>query len=424
MIAPALCRECFTAGAGGERCPNCGSPRIVRHPELFDLSMAHLDCDAFYAAIEKRDDPALADRPVIVGGGGRRGVVSTACYLARLSGVGSAMPMFKARRLCPEAVILQPDMKRYAAVGREVRALMRETTPLVEPLSLDEAFLDLSGTERLHGCSPAETLARLVRRIEREIGITASVGLSYNKFLAKLASDLDKPRGFTVLGRAEAVSFLAPRPVGDIWGVGKALRSRLAADGITTIGQLQTMDEARLIARYGAIGRRLWRFARGRDDRRVEPHAPVKSVSSETTFDHDLADLGRLEAILWRHCERVAKRLKDRGLAGRAVTLKLKRADFRLRTRSRRLADPTQLADTLFRAAAPLLADEADGTAFRLLGVAAGDLADPRDADPPDLLDPDNRRRARVEHAIDAVRERFGDDAIAKGRSLGPSPRR
>ncbi len=417
-----LCRDCCRLGDGpgpNQRCPACRSPRIVRHPEIKELTLAHIDCDAFYAAVEKRDDPRLMHRPVIVGGG-RRGVVSAACYVARTYRVHSAMPMFKALRLCPEAVVLRPRMARYRDVSREVRALMLELTPLVEPLSLDEAFLDLSGTERLHRGSAAETLARLARRIEAEVGITASIGLSYNKFLAKVASDLDKPRGFAIIGRSGVRDFLAPKPVSLIWGAGPALRRRLAADGITTIGQLARADEGELEKRYGAIGRRLVRFARGEDARPVTPDAPVKSLSAETTFDWDITEVPELEARLWPLCETVAGRLKRADLAGRSLTLKLKTADFSLRSRSRRLAQPTQLAEVLYRAARPVLAAQADGTRFRLIGIGMSALVGGGDADARELLDPEAARRAEVERAIDAVRAKLGEGAIAKGRSIGP----
>ena len=204
-----LCRDCGArppADAG--TCPGCGSSRLVRHGALHDLTIAHLDCDAFYAAIEKRDRPELRDVPVIVGGR-HRGVVAACCYVARTYGVHSAMPMFQALRACPEATVIKPDMKKYVAVGRAIRAMMQELTPLVEPLSIDEAFMDLSGTSSLHGASPAQSLAALALRVEETHRITVSIGLSYNKFLAKIASDLDKPRGFSVIGRAEARSFLA-----------------------------------------------------------------------------------------------------------------------------------------------------------------------------------------------------------------------
>jgi DNA polymerase IV len=328
------------------------------------------------------------------------------------------MPMFQALKACPDAVVLRPDMAKYQTAGRRIREMMLELTPLVEPLSIDEAFLDLSGTEALHGGIPARSLARLLRRIEQEMGLTASVGLSYNKFLAKVASEIDKPRGFAVLGRADAPAFLASKPVGIIWGVGKVFRQTLARDGITRIADLLPREEVDLVARYGAIGRRLYRFARGQDDRHVDPTSPTKSISAETTFDSDITDPAALLAELWPLCETVSRRLKRAGLAGRGVTLKLKSADFKLLTRSRRLADPSCLAEVLYRAAKPLLEAEATGRSFRLIGIGAADLVDGALADPPDLLDPDRDRQARVEQAIDAVRERLGVDAIGKGRGL------
>jgi DNA polymerase IV len=383
-----LCRDC-TELAGeapaGERCRACGSPRLVSHAELATLALAHIDCDAFYASVEKRDRPQLRDRPVVVGGGAR-GVVLASCYVARLSGIRSAMPMFKALKACPDAVVIPPDMAKYRLVGRQVRDLMLATTPLVQPLSIDEAFLDLSGTERLHGGPPARTLARLARRVERELGVTVSIGLSYNKFLAKVASDLDKPRGFAVLGRGEALDFLGPKSVGLIWGVGAALQQKLARDGITTIAELRHRGEHELTARYGAIGRRLARFARGEDDRVVDPEAPMKSISVETTFARDIADYDALAGQLHTLCDSLARRLERAGRAAAGVTLKLKTADFRLLSRSRGLVDPTQRADTLYRTALPLLRGEADGTAFRLIGVGADRLAEPNQADPPDLF--------------------------------------
>jgi DNA polymerase-4 len=410
-----FCRDCLSPVLpGAVRCPACGSPRLARHPELSRLAIAHIDCDAFYAAVEKRDDPSLEDKPVIVGGG-RRGVVTTACYIARICGVRSAMPMFEALKACPDAVVIPPDMAKYARVGREVRALMLDVTPLVEPLSIDEAFLDLSGTERLHGASPAVTLARLARRIEEEIRITVSIGLSFNKFLAKIASDLAKPRGFSVIGRAEAIEFLRDKPVSLIWGVGKALQARLAEDGIRTVGALQRMEEAALARRYGAMGIRLARLARADDRRAVEPDGEAKSVSAETTFERDIAELRALQAILRRLAEKVSRRLKQAGLAGRNVTLKLKTADFRLRTRSRQLADPTRLADRIYTAGVELLAAEADGTRYRLIGIGISEFADPRLADPADLVDHGAAKRAAAEAAIDRIRGKFGNEAVELG---------
>ncbi len=421
-----LCRDClalFPASPEDGRCPACGGPRLRSHPELEQLAIAHIDCDAFYASVEKRDRPELRDRPVLIGGR-RRGVVAAACYVARLYGVHSAMPMFKALKACPGAVVLPPDMAKYRRVGHEVRHMMRALTPLVEPLSIDEAFLDLSGTEALHGGPPARSLAGLARRIERDCGLTVSIGLSYNKFLAKVASDLDKPRGYAVIGRAEARGFLDDKPVGIIWGAGAALQKALARDGITKVGDLWAHEELDLIARYGAMGRRLYRFARGEDGRRVEPDAPTKSISAETTFDEDIADLDALSARLWPLCETVSRRLKRADFAGRTVTLKLKTAEFRQLTRSRRLSDPTRLAEELYRTARQVLAREADGRRFRLIGVGASDLVDALQADPPDLADPGRARRAKVEGAIDAVRAKLGDKAIDKGRALARRPRR
>ncbi|MDB5408862.1 MAG: ImpB [Rhodospirillales bacterium] len=423
-----ICRDCGTpepAASGGpaveRRCRSCGSRRLLRHPELDTLAIAHLDCDAFYASVEKRDDPSLADKPVIVGGR-ERGVVLACCYVARLYGVRSAMPMFKALKACPDAVVVRPDMAKYRAVGGAVRTLMRETTPLVEPLSIDEAFLDLSGTELLHGGSPAHTMVRLARRIEREIGVTVSIGLSYNKFLAKVASDLDKPRGFAIIGRAEAAEFLSAKPVGLIWGVGAALAQRLARDGITQIGQLRALDDRELAARYGAIGRRLGHFARGEDSRRIVADEATKSISAETTFAKDLRSRDDIARALVPLCERVAERLKSAGLAASGVALKLKTADFKLRSRSRALAAPSQLADTLTRAALALLDRETDGTEFRLVGISAERLAEAHLADPPDLFDGQARRAARVEDAMATIRARLGRDAIARGTVLGAPP--
>ncbi|MDE0172894.1 MAG: DNA polymerase IV [Defluviicoccus sp.] len=414
-----MCRDCGRRPpTGAEACPACGSARVLSHPELHDLAIAHLDCDAFYAAIEKRDRPELRDAPVIVGGR-HRGVVAACCYVARTYGVRSAMPMFRALKACPDAVVVKPDMKKYAAIGREVRAMMRELTPLVEPLSIDEAFMDLSGTESLHRGSPATTLARLARRVEDALSITVSIGLSYNKFLAKIASDLDKPRGFAVLGRAEARSFLSDKPVRLLWGVGEAMQGRLARDGIARIGDLAQLEEDELVARYGKIGRRLHLCSRGEDDRPVDPDREAKSMSSEITLDEDVSEAEALRPILWQLAETVASRMKKAGIAGGGVTLKLKTADFRILTRGRRLNTATQSAEEMFRAAEPLLAREADGRAFRLIGIGAHDLVEAATAAQGDLFGGIARDEDGVDEALDAVRTRFGDDAIVKGRGFG-----
>jgi DNA polymerase-4 len=413
--APGFCRDCLAeAQSAHQRCMRCGSPRLLRHPELDQLAIAHVDCDAFYAAVEKRDDPSLADQPLIIGGG-RRGVVATACYIARTYGVRSAMPMFQARKLCPQAIVIPPNMEKYAIAGRAVRALMLELTPLVEPLSIDEAFMDLTGTARLHGASPARSLARFAKTVETTIGITVSVGLAPNKFLAKIASDLDKPRGFAVLGNSEAPGFLAPRPVSFIWGIGKATEARLQRDGFRTIGDLQQIEQTELMRRYGAEGARLARLSRGIDDRAVRPERETKSVSAETTFDRDIAAFRPLERQLWLLAEKVSARLKAKEFVGGTVTLKLKSADFRLRTRARSLADATDLADTIFTVGRDLLARETDGTRFRLLGIGVSALAQAGTAPAPDWLEPRRERASAAEHAVDSLRERFGRGAVIRG---------
>jgi len=410
-----FCRDCLAdVPEPRARCAGCGSPRVAGHRELAQMAIAHVDCDAFYATIEKRDDPSLADKPVIVGGG-HRGVVSTACYIARTFGVRSAMPMFEARRLCPHAHVIRPDMAKYARVGREVRAMMGALTPQVEPLSIDEAFLDLTGTERLHGMMPAKTLARFAKCIETEIGITVSIGLSQNKFLAKIASDLDKPRGFSMLALSEAPSFLAPWPATFIWGVGKAMGVELARAGFRTIADLQRADETELMRRFGTEGLRLARLSCGIDTRTVNPDRETKSVSAETTFSADIVDFRTLERRLWELSEKVSGRLKAKELAGATVTLKLKSADFRLRTRARSLSAPTQLAAKIFDAGRELLARETGSTRFRLIGIGVSALAPAQDADPADLVDQRGKRSAAAEHAVDRLRERFGEAAVIRG---------
>ena len=431
---PVLCRDCLWHAGGGadERCIRCGSMRLVRHPELDSLTLAHIDCDAFYATVEKRDNPDLADKPVIVGGG-RRGVALTCCYIARRYGVHSAMPMFKALALCPQAVVVRPRMDHYAEVSHQVREIFLAATPIVEPVSLDEAYLDLGGTETLHRRHPAATLAEVARRIEREIGITVSIGLSFNKLLAKLASEMDKPRGFGVIGQAEAEGFLAARPVRVLPGVGRVMAAKLEADGITTVGALQRVSRAELAHRFGAYGAHLAELARGRDDRRVEPDREAKTLSAETTFESDLADADALRTELWPLCEKVARRLKTAGLAGRTVVLKLKTASFQILTRRRQVKQLTHLAEDLYAVAGPLLdkevAQPADGgpktrRRFRLIGVGMSDLA-PAESDPiRDLFDTGHVRRAKIEETIDQVRERFGDESIRLGRGLAARQRR
>ncbi|WP_375415207.1 DNA polymerase IV [uncultured Bradyrhizobium sp.] len=407
-----FCRDCLTDhDLAARRCGACGSPRLVRHHALPALTLAHIDCDAFYAAVEKRDDPRLADKPVIIGGG-KRGVVAAACYISRTYGVRSAMPMFKALALCPHAAVIRPDMAKYVRVGRQVRQAMQALTPLVEPLSIDEAFLDLGGTQRVHGMIPAKVLARFAKQVERDIGITVSVGLSCNKFLAKIASDLDKPRGFAALDQEEARALLADKPVGFIFGVGPATQERLSQHGFRTIGDLQRADEIDLMKQFSVEGRRLWRLARGVDDRSVMPDRGAKTISSETTFETDIRDFATLEKTLWRLSEKVSARLKSGDLAGSTITLKLKTADFRQRTRSQTMHSPTQLAGKIFATSRQMLAKEIDGTAFRLMGTGVSALRPGSVADDTDMLD---RRSAHAERAMDDLRRKFGSAAVIRG---------
>ena len=413
----AFCRDCFwTAEQAARRCPACASPRIVAHAELDQLAIAHMDCDAFYASVEKRDRPELRDRPVIVGGG-KRGVVTTACYIARISGVRSAMPMYKALKACPEAVVVEPDFTKYRAESRRILGMAAELTPLVQNLSLDEAWLDLSGTERLHGSPPALTLARLQARIEAETGLTVSIGLSANKFLAKIASELDKPRGFSAIGGAEAESFLAPRPVSILPGVGPAMAASLEKAGFRTVGSLARADVRDLVHRFGAHGLRLSKLARGEDSRPVDPDQERKGISAETTFEQDLTAVGALEDKLAPLCEKVARQARAAGMAGRTVTLKLRGTDFRIVTRRRTLAVPTQTAKTLFATGRELLAGEAGTRPWRLIGIGIAELVE-AEAGADDFFAGDERRARANERTLDALRQRFGADAVTSGRIL------
>ena len=416
----ALCRDCLEwfEDAPGPRCSSCARPRILSHDELGALSIAHMDCDAFYASVEKRDNPELRDKALIVGGG-RRGVVSTCCYIARVAGVRSAMPMFKALKLCPEAVVVKPRMELYSEVGREIRERMKALTPQVEPLSLDEAFMDLTGTQRLLGRPPAASLARLALEIERDLGVTISVGLSHSKYLAKIASDLDKPRGFSVIGKAETLDFLAPRPVRSIWGVGKAMASRLEADGLMTNADLRASEPTELMRRYGSIGKRLHELASGIDNRRVNPDGVAKSISSETTFEEDIGDAERLQGHLWRLAVRTSDRAKAKSIGGSSVVLKLKTAKFATITRQTRLDVPTNLTDLIYDLAEPLLMRELDKGPFRLIGVGISTLSKLEDRpDGPKLFEDRQDTKAKAEAATDAIRNRFGKDAIQRGRAL------
>ncbi len=415
---PSLCRKCFNTFSEEGRCPSCSSPFVVSHNELFNLNIAHMDCDAFYASVEKRNNPELADKPVIIGGG-KRGVVSTACYIARIRGVKSAMPMFKALEKCPDAVVIRPRMKLYAEISHQIREMMNDITPLVEPLSLDEAFMDLSGTQKLHGVPPAVMLAKLMDRIYEKLGLTGSIGLSHNKFLAKIASDLDKPNGYSIIGEAETDSFLRDKSIRLIWGVGVSMQQSLEKAGIRTFCDLLRWDRKELVKKFGSMGDRLWFLARGQDRRVVSNSDRVKSISNETTLIENTSDLRVLEGYLWRLCEKVSSRAKAKGLAGTIMILKLKSSKHKLITRRVTLRDPTQLADVLFRSTFPLLKSSIVNGPFRLVGAGMSGLCLASQAErEPELIDDGAVNRIKVERVTDEIREKFGDEAMIKGRSL------
>jgi len=413
-----LCRKCFTLFKKLERCPNCGSPLIISHPELLSLNIAHMDCDSFYASVEKRDCPELKDKPVIIGGG-RRGVVSTACYIARIRGVHSAMPMYRALKLCPDAAVIRPRMKLYAEISLQIRKMMLELTPAVEPISLDEAFLDLGGTQKLHKKPPVVLLAELTNRMKNELGLTGSIGLSHNKFLAKIASDLNKPNGFSIIGKQETGKFLFNKPVNILWGVGSGTKEKLGAMGIKTLSDLLRWEESDFVRKFGTSGKRLKALASGKDNRRVMAERVIKSISNETTFGEDILEHEILIGHLWRMCEKVSDRAKSRETAGNVGVIKLKTQNYRLITRRLTFKEPTNMADRLFNALEPLLKSEIKEVKFRLLGVTLTGLCDQKYADlTGDLLDPNAQNRQKAEIATDMIRRKFGVNAIVKGRSL------
>ena len=413
-----ICRECLsTFDSKVLYCPNCESFNLISHKEIEKLNIAHVDCDAFYASIEKRDNPKLKNSPVIIGGG-KRGVVATACYLARIKGVRSAMPMYKALKLCPSATIIKPNMSKYRDASRKIQNLMNQLTPLTEPISLDEAFLDLSGTKKLHKKIPAVLLAELSKKINQEVGISVSIGLSYNKFLAKICSDLDKPKGFSLLGRGDSKKFLSSQPVEILWGVGKILKRKLNDDGIKTIGQIEELGIKEVMNRYGSIGSHIYSLSQGKDLRRVVPQRQIKSISHETTFENDISDKEVLEKKLWSLCEKVSKRSKERGLGGQTISLKLKTKEFKLISRSCTIDEPTQIGELIFQHSKTLLDREDDKIKYRLIGVGISNLKDSELCDLYDLINISKTKNAKIEYAIDDIRNKFGKDLIKKGRSI------
>jgi len=380
-------------------------------------TIAHVDMDAFYASVEQRDRPDLRGLPVIVGASpGGRGVVSAASYEARRFGVRSAMPISRAVRLCPQGVYLPVDMDKYQRVSAEIMAILREFSPLVEPVSVDEAFIDLAGTETLFG-PPAEAVRTIKTRIRAETGLTASAGLAANKFVAKVASDLRKPDGLVIVPAGTEASFLAPLPVERLWGVGRVLAEALASMGIATIGQLQGMPPSTLGRRFGEHGRHLHDLAFGRDERTVEPSTAAKSIGAETTFGVDCTDAERIRRTLRRHAERVARQLREERLSAARVTLKLRFADFRTLTRSH-TGDPTRDGLELYRRALAMLDREGVSEPVRLIGLSASSLG-PGDQGQLPLLDPVAVRRDRLGPVVDRLTARFGEGAVKPASLLG-----
>lgn len=409
---PTLCRDCFLfEEIVVAKCPNCGSRRLVSHKDLESLNIAHIDCDAFYAAIHKREDNALLDKPVIVGGG-NRGVVATACYIARGYGIKSAMPMFRALKLCPDAIVIKPNMDLYSTAARKIREMMFALTPLVEPVSIDEAYLDLSGTERLHGKKPAQLVAELAKDIENQIGISVSIGLSVNKFLAKTASDMDKPRGFYALSQSDVQTILWPRKIGFLHGVGPQSVKKLNMTGYDTIEDIAKADPQKLFLTFGDFGNRIYKMAHGNDSRKLDTNSKRKSISSETTLFEDLDGKEALYPILKNLAERVAKSARKKNIAGITVSLKLKTASFRNINRQVTLNEPTQTARAMLNAIVPVFEREMGKGPYRLIGIGLNDLVSPENADLGDLINTKAQKHASLERALDKISDKFGNTAI------------
>jgi DNA polymerase IV len=380
----------------------------------------HVDMDAFYASVEERDDPRLVGQPVIVGGTPeRRGVVAAANYAARRFGVHSAMAAATARRLCPQAVVLPPRMQHYADISRQIRAIFARYTPLMEPLSLDEAFLDTSGSEHLFG--DAATIGRRIKQeIHDEIRLVASVGVAPNKFLAKIASEVEKPDGFVVVAPDMVQAFLDPLPLGRLWGVGRVTGATFARLGIDTIGQLRTLSQATLEQLAGSTGTKLWQLAHGIDDRRVVPDREAKTISHETTFAANIADPASLRAWLLELTEQVGRRLRRHELSGRTVHIKVRSADFHTITRARTLPRPTNVTQELWQAAAEIFDEYAakKSLSIRLLGMGVSGLGANQKAQQQLFDNEDHHKQGQLDSVADAIQERFGGQALRRGTRL------
>lgn len=392
----------------------------------------HVDMDAFYAAIEERDRPELAGRPLIVGGTpDGRGVVAAANYPVRAFGIHSAMPTSTALRLCPQAIILPVRMSLYAAVSRQIRDIFFRYTPLVEPLSLDEAFLDVTGCQRLFG-DAASIAARIKQDIKRETGLVASVGVAPNKFLAKIASDLEKPDALVIVDPAEINDFLDPLPVGRLWGVGKVTGKSMQRIGVETIGQLRLLSLDLLKQTFGDSGEHFWRLSHGIDDRSVIPDRDAKSISHETTFAADIADLDPLRSWLVDLTDQVARRLRRHQRLGRSVQIKLRFSDFQTITRSRTLPKPTDVTQEIWQVASDLLTQafqhnrNSKSRSIRLIGVAVSGFDQPVAIQPllfEDPLEQQHIKHKDLDRVTDAVRDRFGAAALKRASGTDAAKR-
>lgn len=377
----------------------------------------HIDMDAFYAAVEQLDQPQLRGRCVIVGGTSRRGVVATASYEARRFGVHSAMPIFQARALCPQAVFVPPRMDRYREVSRQIMAILREFSPLVEPVSIDEAFLDVTGTERLHG-APVEMARGIKREILAAVHLTSTVGVAPNRFLAKIASDLNKPNGLTVIAPDQVAAFIDRLPIGKVPGVGPKTLAKLEAMGVRYLGAIRKFEEPALLAAFGAYGKRLRELAHGIDPTPVTPFAPGKSVSSECTLAEDTREMAALTRCLLAQAEEVAAGLRKEGVKARTVVLKLKLADFKLLTRRTTFAPATQSSQAIFQHAVKLLEDHRIVQKIRLIGLGATGFVRAEAPTQEELFGREKNPREgweKVDRTLETIKSRFGEEVIKRG---------
>ena len=419
-----MCRDCFKFtqvdnSQISRECFSCFSNRLIIHPELSKLSIAHVDCDSFYASVEKRDNKNLSNKPIIVGGE-NRGVVAAACYVARRYGIRSAMPTYKAKILCPELIVIPPRMKYYQKIGREIRVLIESVTPAFQPISIDEAFLDLSGTETLHKCCPAVSMAKLQKKILNQIGISVSVGLAFNKSLAKLSSEQDKPNGYYVIGKREAREWLSEKPASIIFGLGKSTITKLNNIGIKTCSELVNSPKNLLFPILGKSTSKIIDLAKGIDNRPVLKFSEAKSISVETTFNKDIDHSESLLNNLHLLCIKLSTRLKKSETYGSTIILKLKRSDYSLITRSIKVDEPYQLAHNLFSIAETLLRKELlKKNKYRLIGIGITGLTKKEKLQKKlNLFGTEFDKKTKLENAFDKINNKIGSDTLIMGKHL------